>query len=77
MFIAGGYEEAKEPTAAPVRRTRIPVAEFGAAISIASKETMENDEVECLLANVIYKVSGSSLLITIELRLSSCMSQVC
>ncbi|EMR86199.1 hypothetical protein ACHAPC_000124 [Botrytis cinerea] len=55
VFIAGGYEEAKEPTAAPVRKTRIPVAEFAAAISIGSKETMENDEVECLLANMIYK----------------------
>ncbi|APA09862.1 hypothetical protein SS1G_05906 [Sclerotinia sclerotiorum 1980 UF-70] len=55
VFIAGGYEEAKEPTAAPVRKTRIPVDEFAAAISIGSKETMENDEVECLLANMIYK----------------------
>ena len=60
VFIAGGYEEAKEPTAAPVRKTRIPVAEFAAAISIGSKETMENDEVECLLANMIYKVSHIS-----------------
>lgn len=56
VFIAGGFEEPKEPGAAPVRRTRIPVAEFGAAISIGSKETMDNDEVECLLANMIYKV---------------------
>ncbi|RAL67837.1 hypothetical protein DID88_008563 [Monilinia fructigena] len=55
VFIAGGYEETKEPTAAPVRKTRIQVAEFAAAISIGSKETMENDEVECLLANMIYK----------------------
>ncbi|PQE29743.1 pci domain-containing protein [Rutstroemia sp. NJR-2017a WRK4] len=55
VFIAGGYEEAKDPTAVPVRRTRIPVAEFGAAISIGSKETIESDEVECLLANMIYK----------------------
>ncbi|KAH6669511.1 hypothetical protein B0J14DRAFT_121361 [Halenospora varia] len=55
VFIAGGYEEAKEPLTLPVRRTRIPVAEFGAAISIGSKETMDNDEVECLLANMIYK----------------------
>jgi hypothetical protein len=59
VFIAGGYEEAKDPTAAPVRRTRIPVAEFGAAISIGSKETIESDEVECLLANMIYKVGPS------------------
>jgi hypothetical protein len=56
VFISGGFEEAKDPGAAPVRRTRIPVAEFGAAISIGSKETMDNDEVECLLANMIYKV---------------------
>jgi hypothetical protein len=59
VFIAGGFEEAKEAkeaNALPVRRTRIPVAEFGAAISIGSKETMDNDEVECLLANMIYKV---------------------
>lgn len=58
VFIAGGFEEAKEG-AAPVRRTRIPVAEFGAAISIGCKETMDSDEVECLLANMIYKVSTS------------------
>lgn len=56
VFIAGGFEEAKDNTSAPVRRTRIPVAEFGAAISIGSKERMDNDEVECLLANMIYKV---------------------
>lgn len=56
VFIAGGFEEAKEPGAVPVRRTRVPVAEFGAAISIGSKGTMDNDEVECLLANMIYKV---------------------
>ncbi|CAG8972714.1 hypothetical protein HYALB_00008629 [Hymenoscyphus albidus] len=55
VFIAGGFEEPKEPGAASVRKTRIPVAEFGAAISIGSKETMDNDEVECLLANMIYK----------------------
>jgi hypothetical protein len=56
VFLAGGFEEAKEANAAPVRRTRIPVAEFGAAISLGSKETMDGDEVECLLANLIYKV---------------------
>lgn len=60
VFIAGGFEEAKEANAAPVRRTRVPVAEFGAAISIGSKETMDNDEVECLLANMIYKVRLSA-----------------
>jgi hypothetical protein len=56
VFIAGGFEEPKEPNAPRVRRTRIPVAEFGAALSMGAKETMDTDEVECLLANMIYKV---------------------
>jgi hypothetical protein len=58
VFIAGGFEDVRpgEDDKPRVRRTRIPVAEFGAAISIGSKETMDGDEVECLLANMIYKV---------------------
>lgn len=60
VFIAGGFEDPKEGEP-PVRRTRIPIAEFGAAISLGSKERMENDEVECLLANMIYKVRTFSL----------------
>lgn len=59
VFIAGGFEEAKDPNAERARRTRIPVSEFAAAISIGQKEMMENDEVECLLANMIYKVRAS------------------
>lgn len=58
VFLAGGYEEPKDG-AAPLRRTRIPVEEFAAAIRLGSKsgnERLENDEVECLLANMIYKV---------------------
>jgi len=51
VFIAGGFEGETG-----VRRTRIPMSEFGAAVSIGSKERMESDEVECLLANMIYKV---------------------
>lgn len=43
----------------PVRRTRIPVAEFAAAISLGSQERVDNDEVECLLANMIYKVCSA------------------
>jgi COP9 signalosome complex subunit 12 len=64
VFIAGGFEEAKDSTSAPVRRTRIPVAEFGAAISIGSRERMDNDEVECLLANMIYKVRSTAFALT-------------
>lgn len=64
VFIAGGFEEPKEPGGPPVRKSRIPVAEFGAAISIGSKETMDNDEVECLLANMVYKVRFLILILT-------------
>lgn len=55
VFIAGGFEESKDDGSPPVRRTRIPVAELGAAIGFGSRERMDNDEVECLLANMIYK----------------------
>lgn len=57
VFIAGGYDEPKEGGTAPVRRTRIPVTEFQAAISMSSGQMIEGDEVECLLANMVYKVS--------------------
>jgi COP9 signalosome complex subunit 12 len=58
VFIAGGFEEAKDPAGAPVRRTRVPVTEFQAAISMSSgAQIIDADEVECLLANMIYKVS--------------------
>lgn len=57
VFLAGGFEEAKDGTA-PVRRTRVPLIEFQAAISMGSGgETVDPDEVECLIANMIYKVS--------------------
>ncbi|KAI1815559.1 PCI domain-containing protein [Poronia punctata] len=54
VFVAGGFEEAKDG-APPVRRTRIPVTEFTAAIQLSSGETIDSDEVECLMANMIYK----------------------
>lgn len=58
VFIAGGFEEPKEGGGPPVRRTRVPLAEFQAAISMGSGgERVDPDEVECLLANMIYKVS--------------------
>jgi hypothetical protein len=60
VFIAGGFEEPTSEGAAPVRRTRIPLAEFQAAISWGSGgQTVDPDEVECLLANMIYKVCES------------------
>jgi hypothetical protein len=57
VFVAGGFEEPNDKSSVPVRRTRVTVAEFGAAISIGNKEKLDDDEVECLLANIIYKVS--------------------
>lgn len=60
VFIAGGFEGSKDGTAS-LRRTRVPVAEFRVAISLGSKEQMDNDEVECLLANMIYKVRATLL----------------
>jgi hypothetical protein len=59
VFIAGGFEEPKEEGGTRTRRTRLPIGEFTAAISLGSQETLDNDEVECLLANLIYKVSQS------------------
>ncbi|KAM0459890.1 hypothetical protein ACHAPV_000138 [Trichoderma viride] len=56
VFIAGGFDEVKEGETTPVRRTRVPVAEFRAAICMGSGgELVDTDEVECLLANMIYK----------------------
>ena len=37
----------------------MPIADFAAAVRLGSRnqeERIENDEVECLLANMIYKV---------------------
>ncbi|KAF3394408.1 Protein CSN12 [Penicillium rolfsii] len=58
VFIAGGFEEPKDGQPA-IRRTRVPVAEFAAALRIGTHATsrtrVDIDEVECLLANLIYK----------------------
>ncbi|KAF2815839.1 uncharacterized protein BDZ99DRAFT_124431 [Mytilinidion resinicola] len=60
VFLAGGYEPLKEgqTEADLIRRTRIPIAEFAAAIRMglgADGKLLEDDEVECMLANMIYK----------------------
>lgn len=60
VFVAGGFEESKEGQP-PLRRTRIPVTEFAAAMRVGGKPgsalRVDLDEVECFLANLIYKVS--------------------
>lgn len=58
VFIAGGYEGGKDG-GEKIRRTRIPLDEFVAAVRLGSSadgNRVESDEVECLLANMIYKV---------------------
>lgn len=59
VFIAGGFDEPKEGQP-PIRRTRVPVAEFAAALRIGThaddRSRIDIDEVECLLSNLIYKV---------------------
>lgn len=63
VFIAGGFEEPKEGQP-PIRRTRVPVVEFAAALRIGTHATgrtrVDIDEVECLLSNLIYKVCTGS-----------------
>ena len=58
VYLSGGFEESKNGGGL-VRRTRIPVVEFVAAIRLGNKaqsSRIDIDEVECLLANMIYKV---------------------
>lgn len=66
VYVAGGFEPLKEGQthADAVRRTRIPVAEFAAAMRLSlgqnNGEILDDDEVECMLANMIYKVRSPS-----------------
>jgi hypothetical protein len=60
VFVVGGFEPSKDGQP-QIRRTRVPLAEFAAALRIGTKADekarIDMDEVECLLANMIYKVS--------------------
>ncbi len=64
VLLAAGFEEPKDeegnPTGAKIRRTRIRIEEFEAAMRVAYKGSedviIDRDEVECFLANMIYKV---------------------
>jgi hypothetical protein len=63
VYLAGGFEEPKDGQP-PVRRTRVHVNEFAAALRVGTpasgRSRVDIDEVECLLANLIYKVGYSS-----------------
>ena len=64
VYLAAGFEEVKDaeghPTGAKLRRTRIRIEEFEASMRVAYKGSedviIDRDEVECFLANMIYKV---------------------
>jgi COP9 signalosome complex subunit 12 len=60
VFISGGFDPPLEGQP-PIRRTRVSVVEFAAALRIGTKaegkSRVDMDEVECLLAQLIYKVS--------------------
>jgi len=65
VFLAAGFEEVvrEEDKGKPlIRKTRISVDVFGAAVGFSQGASMDVDEVECLLANMIYKVCLSSYL---------------
>ncbi|KAJ4292557.1 COP9 signalosome (CSN) subunit [Kalmusia sp. IMI 367209] len=62
VFLAAGYEDLKEGQTAKdrIRKSRIPLAHFAAALRMGtagsgSGQVVEDEEVECLLANMIYK----------------------
>lgn len=69
VFLAGGFEEGKDGES--IRRTRVPLEEFVAAVRLGSRGEagrVESDEVECLLANMIYKVRQNIFLIASPIR---------
>lgn len=64
VYLAGGYDELKpgQSEADRVRKSRIPISHFAAALKIGtagagSETVIDEEEVECFLANMIYKVS--------------------
>lgn len=68
VFLVGGYMPLKEGETIPVRRTRIPIAEFSTAMLVSGAEVsdgdggVDRDEVECAIANMIYKVRMRALI---------------
>lgn len=64
VFLAAGYEDVKEgqENAPRIRKSRIPLSHFAAALRMrtageGNNQILEDEEVECMLANMIYKVS--------------------
>ncbi|EFQ94777.1 hypothetical protein CFE70_010297 [Pyrenophora teres f. teres 0-1] len=62
VYLAGGYDELQEGQSEDkrIRKSRVPIANFAAALRMGtagegSGQVLEDEEVECLLANQIYK----------------------
>jgi hypothetical protein len=57
VYLAGGYDDLKEGQTEKdrIRKSRIPLINFATALRMGG-QAVEDDEVECLLANQIYKV---------------------
>ena len=74
VYTSGGYEEPKEgqTSGERTRRSRIPMAEFGAALRMAGEKEIEGDEVECLIANLVYKVRSPLVPLCGQYRYRSC-----
>lgn len=68
VFLVGGYMPLKEGETTPVRRTRIPIPEFATALVVSGAEVgdgeggTDRDEVECAIANMIYKVRAHAMM---------------
>ncbi|OSS52441.1 hypothetical protein B5807_02075 [Epicoccum nigrum] len=56
VYLAGGYDDLKEGQTEKdrIRKSRIPLINFATALRMGG-QAVEDDEVECLLANQIYK----------------------
>lgn len=63
VYLAAGFDDLKEGQTEKdrIRKSRIPVAHFAAALRMGG-QVVDDDEVECLLANQIYKVRFKSCL---------------
>jgi hypothetical protein len=67
VYLAAGYDDLKDGQTEKdqIRKSRIPLLHFATALRMGiagegNGQAMEDDEVECLLANQIYKVRASS-----------------
>jgi hypothetical protein len=68
VYLAAGYDDLKEGQTENnrIRKSRIPLIHFATALRMGiagqgSGQAVEDDEVECILANQIYKVSTCSV----------------